>query len=86
VARLLRQAEQTAVDLIRAHRTELHKLVDMLLEQETVDGSVVYRIVGRPSPEHKPELNIAPRAVAASHPAVPDGSRAGAHPDGQDAG
>jgi cell division protease FtsH len=61
VARLLREAEQNAVGLIRAHRAELERLVDLLLEQETVDGAEVYRIVGRPVPEHGPEqLTIAP--------------------------
>jgi cell division protease FtsH len=65
VSRLLREAEQRAVDLIRSHRSELEQLVDLLLEQETVDGSAVYRIVGRPTPEHKPEeMAIAPHAAA----------------------
>src|SRR5216683_4347837 len=34
VARLLREAEQSAVALIRAHRAELGQLVELLLEQE----------------------------------------------------
>jgi cell division protease FtsH len=68
VAKLLRQAEQRAVELIRAHRRELDQLVGMLLEQETVDGEVVYRIVGRPVPQ-RPAEEIAPRAVAAVSPA-----------------
>ncbi len=54
VARLLREAEQTAVDLIRAHKDMLAELVELLLEQETVDGAEVYRIAGRPVPEHRP--------------------------------
>jgi len=63
VARLLREAEQTAVELIRSHRPELKQLVALLLEHETVDGSAVYRIVGKPVPEHRPaELAIAPHA------------------------
>jgi cell division protease FtsH len=67
VARLLREAEEAAVELIRSHRDELHKLVDLLLEHETVDGEAVYRIVGKPVPEHTPdELAIAPRAAAAA--------------------
>ena len=44
VARLLREAEQTAVGLIRAHRAELGRIVQLLLEKETVDGAEVYRI------------------------------------------
>ncbi len=75
MARLLREAEQTAVELIRSHRPELEQLVDLLVEQETVDGSVVYRIVGKPVPEHKPEeMAIAPHAKAAA--AARDGSSA----------
>jgi cell division protease FtsH len=65
VARLLREAEQNAVDLIRTHREMLAQLVELLLEQETVDGAEVYRIVGRPVPEHRPEeMAIGPRARA----------------------
>ena len=51
VSRLLREAEQRAVDLLKAHRDELHKLADLLVANETVDGSVVYQIVGKPVPE-----------------------------------
>jgi len=61
VARLLREAEQTAVGLIRAHRAELGRIVQLLLEKETVDGAEVYRIAGRPVPEHRP---VEPMAIA----------------------
>ena len=50
VARLLREAEQTAVSLIQSHKSELDQLVELLLERETVDGAEVYRIAGRPFP------------------------------------
>jgi cell division protease FtsH len=84
VSRLLREAEQTAVELIRSHRSELEQLVDLLLEQETVDGSAVYRIVGKPVPEHRPqEMAIAPHAKAAASSVAQDGasgSRASAQP------
>jgi cell division protease FtsH len=63
VARLLRRAEETAVDVIRSHRSMLGELVALLLETETVDGSEVYRIAGKPAPGHRPEeIAIAPRA------------------------
>jgi cell division protease FtsH len=76
VARLLREAEQAAVELIRSHRPELDQLVTLLLEHETVDGSAVYRIVGRPVPGHRPrELAIAPRAGSSPAAAAGDGSR-----------
>ncbi len=76
VARLLREAEQTAVELIRAHKQMLDELVGLLLDRETVDGAEVYRIAGLPVPEHRPdEIAIAPRAsvgtIAASTPAAP---------------
>jgi cell division protease FtsH len=68
VSRLLREAEQRAVDTIRSHRGELDRLVSLLLEHETVDGEAVYQIVGRALPEHRPEeLTVAPRAGAAAH-------------------
>jgi cell division protease FtsH len=67
VARLLREAEQSAVALIRGHRAELGRLVGLLLEKETVDGEDVYRIVGRAMPVHRPTdaLVLAPHMVAA---------------------
>jgi cell division protease FtsH len=75
VARLLREAEQAAVDLLRSHRPELKQLVDLLLEHETVDGSAVYRIIGTPVPEHRPEeMAIAPHAKAAASAVARDGS------------
>jgi cell division protease FtsH len=75
VARLLREAEQSAVGLIRVHRANLGQLVELLLEQETVDGSAVYRIVGKPVPGRRPEeLAIAPRAGSRAGAAARDGS------------
>jgi cell division protease FtsH len=75
VSRLLREAEKTAVDLIRSHRAELSQLVDLLVEHETVDGSEVYRIVGKPVPQRGPEvMAIAPHAKAAASPATTDRS------------
>jgi cell division protease FtsH len=71
VSRLLRQAEQRAVATLKDHRAELDALVAELLERETVDGSDVYRLAGRPdrsstsAPGPVP-TTVAPRAVAAS--------------------
>jgi cell division protease FtsH len=48
VARLLREAEDRAITLLRSHREELDALVALLLEQETVDGADVYRLAGVP--------------------------------------
>ena len=72
VTRMLREAEETAVSLIRSHHYELGQLVALLLEKETVDGAEVYRIVGRPVPERRlDELTVAPHgATATAAPAV----------------
>jgi cell division protease FtsH len=65
VAELLRRAEATATDLLSQHRRELNNLVDLLLEQETVDGADVYRLAGRPAPSEPGGATVAPRRVAA---------------------
>ena len=67
VARLLREAEHTAIDLIRSHSHELDQLVELLLLHETVDGAEVYRIVGRPAPSHRQDsLAVAPTRAGAT--------------------
>jgi len=48
VSKLLRQAEERAVNLLKENRGSLDSLVTLLLERETVDGSDVYRMAGRP--------------------------------------
>jgi cell division protease FtsH len=53
VSRLLREAEQRAIELLRAHRADLNRLVELLLDQETVDGAAVYLLVGRPVPSDR---------------------------------
>src|SRR5580700_11314639 len=79
VARLLREAEQSAIGKIRSHRAELDQLVSLLLERETVDGAEVYRIVGRPVPERRPdELVVTPHA-ATSATAPPGSAGSGSH-------
>jgi cell division protease FtsH len=65
VSRLLREAEEHAIALLRSHQAELRQVVSLLIEQETVDGSAVYRVLGLPSPEHQPEgTNVAPHMPA----------------------
>jgi cell division protease FtsH len=46
VARLLREAEQTAIDLLSIHRGALDRLTTELLEHETIDGHTVRTIAG----------------------------------------
>jgi cell division protease FtsH len=82
VARLLREAERSAIDLITAHRSELHSLVSLLLEHETVDGEAVYRIVGRPVPEHRPEELIVAPPVAARPASASTAAASAAAADG----
>lgn len=47
VTRLLRQAEQRAISLLRAHRPALERLAGQLVAHETVDGSVVLDVLRR---------------------------------------
>jgi cell division protease FtsH len=78
VSRLLREAEETAVSLIRSHHYELGQLVELLLEKETVDGAEVYRIVGRPVPERRlEELTVAPHSATAAVSPPPPGKEPG---------
>jgi cell division protease FtsH len=80
VSRLLREAEERAVSLIRTHHYELGQLVALLLEKETVDGAEVYRIVGRPVPERRPEeLVVAPHAATSAGGAPAAGGDGAAH-------
>jgi cell division protease FtsH len=75
VSRLLREAEHDAVAMIGSHRAELHEIVDLLLEHESIDGDEVYRIVGRPVPEGRSaELTIAPHGATAVPGPVPAGT------------
>jgi cell division protease FtsH len=48
VARLLREAEEDAVELLRTHRLALDALTRELLEHETLSGDVVRTIVSGP--------------------------------------
>ncbi|TDB83048.1 ATP-dependent metallopeptidase FtsH/Yme1/Tma family protein [Actinomadura sp. KC216] len=62
VARLLRDAEQHAIDLLRHHRPALDALTQRLLDEETVDGQTVYDIA-----EQTP---TAPSAITGPTPAA----------------
>ncbi|HLK76401.1 MAG TPA: ATP-dependent zinc metalloprotease FtsH [Streptosporangiaceae bacterium] len=70
VSRLLRQAEQRAIELLTGNRAALDSLVSLLLEMETVDGSEVYRVAGRRDRSATvppvPPITVAPRTAAAS--------------------
>jgi cell division protease FtsH len=83
VARLVREAEQTAITLIRTHQHDLDRLSDLLVEKETVDGGEVYRLLGLAVPEHQPEGQaIAPGRAAASVAPAAGAHTAGTHSAG----
>jgi cell division protease FtsH len=63
VARLLRQAERRATDLLRHHRPTLDELTHRLLDEETLDGAVVYDLVrARPVPATLADASLNGRA------------------------
>ena len=64
VAQLLRDAESRATTLLRTNLDSLRRVVDLLLERETIDGSDLASIVGVPERHGEPEMIWAPRAVA----------------------
>jgi cell division protease FtsH len=73
VAALLRQAEERAVALLKAHRGVVDSLVSTLLELETVDGAEVYRLAGQPDksstlPPVPPTTNVPVHAAGAPEP------------------
>src|SRR6478736_26435 len=79
VAMLLREAEKRAVELLTEHRSVLDALTDLLLEDETVDGSEVYRLAGLPDrsalpPSVATPATVAPRAVATADTGHQDSS------------
>jgi cell division protease FtsH len=88
VSRLVREAEQRAVTLIRTHQGDLDRLSALLVERETVDGDEVYRLLGLPVPEHVPDgLEIAPGRAAAGPPVTPPAAvRDGGGPGGAGSG
>jgi cell division protease FtsH len=47
LATLLRQAEQRAAAMLTEHRDALDRLVELLLERETIDGTDVDEVLGR---------------------------------------
>jgi cell division protease FtsH len=76
VSRLLREAEERAISLLKTHRVELDALVGELLERETVDGSDVYRLANQPDrsstvPPVPPTVDVGSRTAAARSGTAP---------------
>ena len=70
VARLLREAETRATELIRTNLDALHQVIDLLLERETIDGRDLAAIVGVPGPAGDART---PRAAMTTTPPRPAG-------------
>jgi cell division protease FtsH len=81
VARLVREAEPQATELLTTHRDELRRLADRLLEYETVDGTAVYGLLGTEPPTEQPVgATIAPHRVDISkEPATQRSNSADTH-------
>jgi cell division protease FtsH len=81
VSRLLREAEQRAHDTLASHRDVLDRLVQLLLEKETVDGDEVYALAGRPRPEGEAVVEAPGRMgrAAADGTAAGVGAGSGTH-------
>jgi cell division protease FtsH len=75
VSRMLVDAEHRAVAILEEHRHVLDELVDLLVRDETVDGSAVYALAGRAEPESGPGMTVAPGLVGppATAPALAGG-------------
>ncbi|MBF6557410.1 MAG: ATP-dependent zinc metalloprotease FtsH [Acidimicrobiales bacterium] len=71
VAQLLREAENHATELLETHRDELGRLVELLMEQETVDGAAVYGLIDKPVPTDQGGATVAPRRVVTASDTSP---------------
>jgi cell division protease FtsH len=71
VARLLREAEAGATKLLLAHRDTLDRVISLLLERETIDGSDLAAIAGMPARRGERERIWAPQAVAMTPAPLP---------------
>jgi cell division protease FtsH len=60
VARMLREAEERAIAILREHRDAVDELVALLVVNETVDGAMVYKIAGRTEPTSGGGVTVAP--------------------------
>jgi cell division protease FtsH len=72
VARLVREAERRAIDVLTEHRDAIDRLVARLIEAETIDGDEVYAIAGRPMPRVEDLPVAAPQKAAAASPVGAD--------------
>jgi cell division protease FtsH len=74
VARLLREAEGRATELLGDHRQALDRLTELLLERETVDGTDVDAVLGRIPGQPQPIGTTShPTTAPAQGPTTPTG-------------
>jgi cell division protease FtsH len=66
VSRMLRQAEERAIGILTEHRDVLDKVVQHLLDKETIDGAEVYALADRPVPTSGEGMTVAPERAAAT--------------------
>jgi cell division protease FtsH len=67
VAAMLSRAERRAVDLLTQNQDKLRRLASLLISNETINGSDVYRIAGVPEPQGVDAgYTVAPERAAAS--------------------
>ena len=64
---MLSRAEKRAVELLTENQAKLRRLVDLLLANETINGSDVYAIAGVPEPSGVDAgWTLAPQRAAAT--------------------
>jgi cell division protease FtsH len=64
VTRLLNEAQERATDQLTRNRESLDRLVELLIERESIDGEDVYGILGRPVPGARGESEPSPSREA----------------------
>ena len=77
ISRMLREAQARSISILTEHRAALDELVALLKVNETVDGSMVYKIAGRAEPSTGGGMTVAPDLNAST----PEASRAASSED-----
>ena len=63
---MLREAEQRAVAMLKEHRDVLDRLVELLIDKETVGGAQVYALARSAQPDSGAGMTVAPERAAAT--------------------
>jgi len=70
VKKLLDGCYAEAKDILSAHRTELRRVVAELLKRETLDGEILYQMIGKEMPKTEGPAPMPKESVVATAPAV----------------